>query len=79
MAKKKRYYRTTISIVVLSDRPIEYDNLEDLSVLLHSFDYPWYLQEPEEEVLTPQEAAEAVNTLEFDPGLLGLTAEGEEL
>ena len=76
---KRRYYMTTISVVVISDKHLEYDNLEDLNRILSDCIYPSELEEPFEEELTAKEAAEYIVDMKGEPNWLNLTADGEEL
>ena len=74
----KKFYKTTIPIVILSEGPLEYDGLDDLHYLIDSGPCVGQMGEPDQEILDGKAAADALYELGSDPSFFDLDEYGND-
>lgn len=75
MAKKSSFYRAKVVIEVVADRPIDFENLSDLSQKITEGDWVGNYKIEEHESISKREAAEIITRLDSDPEFLGIDSD----
>jgi hypothetical protein len=76
---KRKFYRTTLTVVVLSEEPMEFDDLTDIAHMERNGDYSVAIPDTRQEVLDGPAAAEALQAQDSDPGFFQLTPQGYDV
>jgi len=76
---KRKFYRTRIIVEVLSEEPVDFDNLNQVHYAITEGDCSGRWEETEVKELNGKEAAVALEIQGSEPGFFGLTDDGEDL
>jgi len=76
---KRKFYRTTITVTVLSEEPFDYDNLEGVHYAITEGECSGHYETTKSETLTAKQVAEALQAEGSDPEFFQLTDEGEDI
>lgn len=79
MPKKPKFFKTTFTVTVLSEGPFgDWENLHDVAYAIDEGDCSGHIAE-KTEVMTPKEAAKALQEQGSDPEFFQLDAEGNDI
>lgn len=76
---KRKFYKTRIVVDVLSEDPLEWDNLNDINYLIVQGDCSGHVEEHGCKVLNGRQAARELMKQGSDPGFFRLTEKGEDV
>jgi hypothetical protein len=76
---KRRFYKTTLTVVVLSEEPVESLDLTDIAHNGVAGDYSVSVPDSRQEVLDGPAAAAELRAQHSDPDFFQLTEEGQDL
>lgn len=76
---KRKFYKTTLTVVVLSEQPLEWDDLGDINYLITEGDCSGQIVNDKQEVLTAKQAAKALEKQGSSPGFFRLDEKGKEI
>lgn len=76
---KRKFYRTTITVTILSEEPYQYDNLLMVHNDITNGDCSGVHDITNSEELTAKQAVKALQKQASDPEFFGLTEDGEDL
>lgn len=76
---KRKFYRTTIKVVVLSEEPFDYDDLYGVHLAITDGDCSGHYETAKSETLTAKQAAKALQAQGSDPEFFQLTDEGKDI
>jgi hypothetical protein len=76
---KQKFYKTLVTVEVLHEGPIEFDDLKELSNMINSGDCSGQFKVMAAEPLTPKQMAEECLKQQSDPEFFDLDENGEDL
>ena len=76
---KRKFYKTTIKVVVLSEEPYQYENLVQVHNDITDGDCSGKHEITKAEELTAKQAAKALKAQGSDPEFFQITDEGEDI
>jgi hypothetical protein len=79
MSEDRKFYRTVISVVVLSEGPFIYDDLDDVNSAITTGDHVGTVTETSVKTLTGKQAANALLDAGSEPGFFELDDEGNDI
>jgi hypothetical protein len=76
---QRPFYKTTLTVIVLSEEPTEFDGLSDIARMGVDGDYSVSIPDTKAERIDGPTAAEALQAQDSDPEFFGLTPQGYDL
>jgi hypothetical protein len=75
---KRKFHKSTLTVVVLSENPLEYDDLGDVAYLISEGDCSGQITNEKHEVLNGKQMAQALIKQGSGPEFFGINEKGEE-
>ena len=75
---KRKFYKTTLKVVVLSEYPLEYDSLKDVSYLIAQGDCSGEIIDDKRVTLSGRQTAKALIKQGSEPGFFQIDKDGND-